>query len=182
MNRALNILLLAALLQSSLAFTVSPAVNVVSRQGVVRFATTDDKSDEPEVPAPFTTPVPAAPKQGRTLDPLVASLTRIDPNAKVGKMRNVPLLGEIDVEGSLGLLVPAAVIAVVGFLMSFVVAFNSRDTFVEQLTRMSEGIDAAALAKTNVVPAVDNGCRGLCSDQGEQLESMRSFMEGLAKK
>mmetsp|Transcript_31113 Transcript_31113/g.51387 ORF Transcript_31113/g.51387 Transcript_31113/m.51387 type:complete len:183 (-) Transcript_31113:28-576(-) len=182
MNRVLSCVLLAALLQSSLAFSVRPAV-VSSRRGVsvARFLASDDNNDEAKPAAPPVTTVPP-PKPPRVLDPLVASVTRVDPSAPGKKMVNVPLLGEIDVEGSLVVLIPAAVIAVVGFIMSFVVAFNARDTLVDQLTQISTGINEAALAKTNQVPVDPTGCRGLCSSQDQQLESMRSFMEGISKK
>lgn len=114
------------------------------------------------------------------MDPLIASLTRNDV-AKSTKSLTVPLLGEIDVDGSLIVLVPAIVIGLVGFVMSIGVAMNAKDTFVDQLVQISDEINYMAIQKTNAV--VDpNVCRGLCSTQEQDLDNLRGFMEGLRTK
>jgi hypothetical protein len=63
---------------------------------------------------PSNAPPPVPPKR---LDPLMASLTRTDPSAADVPTKNVPFLGEIPVDGSLALLIPAAGIAVIGFTL-----------------------------------------------------------------
>jgi hypothetical protein len=149
----------------------------------------DDESVAPSEPDKEETPLKSAPMpvpsrgQVRRLDPLIASLTRVEPSMANTPTTNVPLLGEIPVDGGLVVLIPAAVIALVGFVMSFVVAYNARDTFVEDLAQVSNDINSAALAKTNqAVPVDSNVCYGICSSQEEQLESMKVFLDRFAKK
>lgn len=191
------ILAVALTAQSSSAFSVQPhhatvLSSTTTRSSAVLYATEGDasaddeesSSSEPEAAAappvvPIAVPPPTPQKR---LDPLVASVTRMDPNTANSETKNVPFFGEVAVDGGLTVLVPAAVIAVVGFIMSIVVALNSSDTIVNNLTHLSDDVNAAALAKTNVVPDVAGGCRGLCSSQDEQLESMRVVMQGFAKK
>lgn len=195
------ILIVAAAMtaQSSSAFSIQPhSVALLSssatRSSAVLYATEgaaseddnddDESSSEPEAAAappvvPIAMPPPTPQKR---LDPLVASVTRTDQANSSGETKNVPFFGEVAVDGGLTVLVPAAVIAVVGFIMSIVVALNSSDTIVNNLTHLSDDVNAAALAKTNVVPDNGGGCRGLCSSQDEQLESMRKVMQGFAKK
>jgi hypothetical protein len=87
-----------------------------------------------------------------------------------------PLLGEIPADGNLALLVPAAAIGVLGFIFSIVVGFNSRDSIVQEISKVE-------LPKMEYTPTkVDEGkCRGLCSSQEEDIEGLRNFMEGLRK-
>jgi hypothetical protein len=185
MNKTLSCILLAALLQSSLSFSVKPAVisrpaSVFSRSSSELFST----PDEGEEKAPAAVPLPP-PQPTCGLDPLVASVTRMDPSSSGAnqKMTNVPFFGEIPTEGGgLKQLAAAAGLGVVGFLLFFVMAFNARDSFGDQMTQISEDINSAALAKTNKAPVDPNACRGLCSSQDQQLESMRSFMQGISKK
>jgi hypothetical protein len=122
-----------------------------------------------------TTPA-GAPARG--VDPLIASLTRIDePTPANVPTVQVPLFGEIPADGNLALLVPAAAIGILGFLFSIVVAFNSRDAIVEELSNVE-------LPKMQYTPTVvDEGkCRGLCSSQDEDLDGLRNFMESIAGK
>mmetsp|Transcript_15287 Transcript_15287/g.32155 ORF Transcript_15287/g.32155 Transcript_15287/m.32155 type:complete len:202 (+) Transcript_15287:83-688(+) len=133
----------------------------------------------PEIPAetPLPQSVPPQPQTKRTIDPLVASLTRIDePTPDYVPSVQTPLLGEIPADGNLALLAPAAGIAVLGFIFSIVVAFNSRDAFVEELS-------AIELPKMEYTPTVveDGKCRGLCADQEKDLEGLRGFMDSLGK-
>jgi len=112
-------------------------------------------------------------------DPLIASLTRIDEAATPGEVptAQVPLFGEIPKDGSLAVLVPAAVISVLGFVFSIVVAFNSRDSIVQEMSKVE-------LPKMEYTPTkVDEGkCRGLCSSQEEDLDGLRNFMESFSRK
>ncbi|KAL3785051.1 hypothetical protein ACHAWO_006826 [Cyclotella atomus] len=124
----------------------------------------------------FQSPSPTQ-QQRQTLDPLVASLTRVDDvSAPNTPTKNIPFLGEIPEDGNLLLLAPAAAIAVLGFIFSIVVAFNARDSVVEALS-------AVEIPKMEYTPTVveEGVCRGLCSSQETDLDGLRSFMQGLAK-
>lgn len=119
---------------------------------------------------------PAASQQ--KLDPLIASLTRIDePTPANVPMRSVPLFGEVPADGNLALLLPAAGIAILGFLFSIVVAFNTRDEIVSELSKVE-------LPKMEYTPTVveEGKCRGLCSSQEDDLDGLRNFMEGISRK
>ena len=132
-------------------------------------------------PIPQAAPAPPAVKPKR-LDPLLASLTRVDPGAmQGGKTTTVPFLGEIPADGSMVVLAPAAGIAVLGFLYSIVIAFNSSDEIVNALYQVSDDISQTATNKANMVYD-DSVCRGLCSSQEESLEGMRSFMSAISGK
>jgi hypothetical protein len=195
MKRARSSILLATLLllQSSLAFNVKPVV-VVSRQQVVAgvshssrankllfLAQQQDVDDEEEG------------EDGETTPPFndAASVSRVDTATTTKKQSGIstardPLFGEIPVDGGLVVVIPAAVIAVVGFITSLLVAYNAHDTFSDQVSQVtSQDINTPlTLVKVeNPLPVVDAGCRGLCSTrQDQQLEITRSFMEGIAKK
>ena len=107
-------------------------------------------------------------------DPLISMFTRpAPPSGTDTKTINAPLLGEIPVDGSLFVLIPAAVIGILGFIMSFVVAYNSRDVFIQ------------ALVENNPPPprqqVISDECRGICSDQAKSLEGLSDFMGSLRK-
>ncbi|KAL9183493.1 hypothetical protein ACHAXT_004349 [Thalassiosira profunda] len=111
------------------------------------------------------------------VDPLIASLTRIDePVPDNVPMVQAPLIGEIPADGSLALLVPAAAISVLGFIFSIVVAFNSRDEIVREVGQVK-------IPEMKYTPTVveEGKCRGLCSSQDQDLDGLRNFMEGLRK-
>mmetsp|Transcript_9143 Transcript_9143/g.11437 ORF Transcript_9143/g.11437 Transcript_9143/m.11437 type:complete len:276 (+) Transcript_9143:75-902(+) len=118
------------------------------------------------------------PQPQQRLDPLVASLTRMDEEMMNTPTTKVPLLGEIPLDGSIVVLLPVALIAVVGFVMSINIAFNSKDAIVEKMDEINNVLSAPPVKKA---PETE-GCRGLCSDQEEQLDSMRNFMNSLAPK
>jgi hypothetical protein len=111
------------------------------------------------------------------MDPLIASLTRDDSDSTNVPTRQVPLFGELPADGNLALLVPAATIAILGFLLSIVVAFNSRDAIAQSLSSVE-------LSKMEYTPTVveEGKCRGLCSSQEEDLDGLRNFMESINKK
>lgn len=120
---------------------------------------------------------PTSKPRRQNLDPLVASLTRIDePPPANTPTTNVPLLGEIPADGNLALLVPAAGIAVLGLIFSIVVAFNSGDAIVQELNKVE-------VPKMEYTPTVveEGVCRGLCSSQESDLEGLRGFMQSLGK-
>ena len=142
----------------------------------------EESNEAPEKPdeggsQPLTPPPPVPPKR---LDPLMASLTRMDPETASGPTRNIPVFGEVPVDGSLVVLVPAAVIAFLGFVLSIVVAANSADQIADSLNQVVDDIAQQASAKTNMVYD-ESVCRGICSSQSEDLDGLRNFMEGLKK-
>jgi hypothetical protein len=130
-----------------------------------------EPSRESDKSASFSNPV-------RRGDPLIGLLTRIDePTPANVPTVQVPLFGEIPADGNLALLVPVAVISILGFIMSIVVAFNSRDAIVQELSNVE-------LPKMEYTPTVveEGKCRGLCSSQDEDLDGLRNFMESIAGK
>lgn len=138
----------------------------------------DEMSSSQEIPSSVPQQPPTPPQ--RRLDPLMASLTRMDPATANAPTRKVPILGEIPIDGSFTVLVPAAVIAVLGFIFSIVVAVNSQDEFVRILAQVSEDIADTAAQKTNMVYD-ENVCRGICSSQEQDLEGLRGFMQMISK-
>jgi len=86
---------------------------------------------------------------------------------------NNPLIqGEVTMDGSVLVLAPAAVIAVVGFIMSVNIALNSQDEIVSAL-------NSVEIKPRNEQSVPLGVCRGLCSTQETDLNHMRSFMRGL---
>ena len=136
-----------------------------------------EESSEAAAPMSSIPQQPAANK-GKKLDPLIASLTRIDePTPANVPMQRVPLLGEVPADGNLALLIPAAGIAILGFIFSIVVAFNARDELVSEFSKVE-------IPKMEYKPTVvvEGECRGLCSNQDEDVDGLRNFMEGISKK
>ena len=115
-------------------------------------------------------PPPSVP-QPKRLDPLVQSLTRMDVDTANAETIQVPILGELILDRSLYLLVPAAAFAVLGFIFSIYVAVTATDDWVVK----SE--------PPITQPAVVTGseCRGLCSSSEQDLEGLRNFMNKLGK-
>ena len=111
------------------------------------------------------------------MDPLLASLTRLDSLQSNAPKVEVPILGEISLDGSLVVVVPTVVIAILGFLMSINIAIQSKDEMVEKLTEVNTMLSATPMARSTVVDS--NVCRGLCNNQEEQLESLRKYMKGI---
>ena len=132
----------------------------------------NDDSDPATPTFPQTPPPPTAER----LDPLVQSLTRMDDDVANGPTRNVPFFGEIPADGSILILAPVALIAVIGFILTIQIAFTSKDVWVSAIDELNAQLSKPPVKET----VVTNSCRGLCSDQDEQLESLRSFMQGLA--
>ena len=94
-------------------------------------------------------------------------------------------------DGSLLVIVPAAVIAILGIVMSAVIAINSSDQFIivddNNNNSFDKGVIISPTTTTTTTEAVDknkNGCRGLfCSSspQQEDVDSLRNFMESITK-
>jgi len=170
-------------LQSKASSFTAPIPFLVSKQSISRIATSiqsesnddDTTSDTPSVPPQILKSTPSSPPEDRPLDPLIASLTSPGPPPKEGaETKTVPFFGEVSVDGGLLVLVPAAGIAVIGLIMSIVVAFNSRDAFVDTLASVNP-----PPPKTTVVK---DGCRGICSTQQDDLNDLRGFMEKISKR
>lgn len=127
--------------------------------------------------------VPKSPQQITTSEPtptvrpdsLVASLTRIDPGTADIPTRNIPFLGEIPRDGTLLLIAPVVLIAVLGFVLTIYIGFTSRDLISEEIRAVTTNISAPPVTES----VVKSGCRGLCSNQGESLEYLRGVMEGM---
>ncbi len=136
----------------------------------------ESRSESSALPPP--TPPPPVPT--KRLDPLMASLTRMDPETARGPTRNIPIFGEVPVDGSLVVLVPVALIGFLGFILSIVITVQSSDLIVDSLNRVVEDIAITANENTNKIYD-ENVCRGLCSSQEQDLDGLKSFMEGLRK-
>jgi len=111
------------------------------------------------------------------VDPLIASLTRIDDSTPQNvPTKSVPLFGEVS-DDNLKVLLPVAAISVLGFIFSIVVAFNSRDAIGREFSRME-------IPEMKYTPTVieEGKCRGLCSNQQEDFEGLRNFMESISRK
>ena len=134
-------------------------------------------SPPPPPPSMANAPPPVPP---RRLDPLMASLTRMDSSTADLPTKNIPLFGEVPVDGSLALLIPAAGIAVLGFILSIVIAVKSSDEIVGLLSQVSDDLNSVAVTKSSKVYD-ESVCRGICSSQQQDLEGLRGFMNGLKK-
>jgi hypothetical protein len=120
----------------------------------------------------------------KRLDPLVASLTRMDDDTINAPRTNVPLWGELILDRSLLVLLPVAAFAVVGFALSVYVGVNAQDDFVNALVetakQQSSQLGAVPPAAGGVV-LDESACRGLCSNQEQDLQSLKGFMESLRR-
>jgi hypothetical protein len=142
---------------------------------------------EPEIsagaPVPPPTRVLSTPSSALTgltadqkrLDPLVVSLTRMDDETLNAPRTQVPLWGELILDRSLFVLLPVGAFAVIGFLMSLYVGVNAQDSFVdawvEAARQQSAAVGASGLD--------ESGCRGLCSNQEQDLQDLAAFMKSL---
>ncbi|GKY93901.1 hypothetical protein MPSEU_000357000 [Mayamaea pseudoterrestris] len=115
--------------------------------------------------------------QRRSLDPLVASLTRMDDETVNAKRTQIPLWGELILDKSLMVFLPVAAFAILGFALSVYLLINSQDVIVDTLTDVTSS--SSDYLKGVEAPIDDGTCRGLCGSQQESLESLRGFMTGL---
>ena len=139
----------------------------------------------PENTPPYVPPTPTrnSPEavRRRAMDPLMASLTRDDSDASPdGPTQTVPIFGEIPADGTMMLLAPAVVFAVLGFITSAVIAFNSADQIVVSVAQTGESIAQTAQNRNNRKFDKDV-CRGLCSSQEKDVDGMRNFMEAITR-
>jgi hypothetical protein len=142
----------------------------------------EESNEGPEEKNASSPPPPRAPPvvPQKRMDPLMASLTRMNPETANGPTRKIPIFGEVPVDGSLVVLVPAALIGVLGFILSIVVAVQNTDQIVDSLNSVADELSQTATSKVNKVYD-ESVCRGLCSSQESDLEGLRSFMESLRK-
>ena len=195
------ILVVLATLGSTAAFASQPRALLVqqqtahsSKRPLICFAAADGDNDDSTTPSSddndegneakeivpslenSVIPPPSTP-QPKRLDPLVQSLTRMDAETANAKTVQVPLWGELILDRSLFLLVPAAAFAVIGFIFSFYVALNASDDWVNNSS--STPVESTLQSQPAVVN--DSGCRGLCSQSEQDLEGLKNFMNRLAK-
>lgn len=146
----------------------------------------EERDDMTQSPMPNQDPVPP-PQVSRTpqsppprrLDPLLASLTRVDPQANANApKKKLPLLGEVTMDQNLFIILPVVAFAILGFASFFLVAFNSQDAFIDAINEWNDSV----LNPPAPEPISPDECRGLCSSQQEDLEGLRSFMEGISGK
>jgi hypothetical protein len=112
----------------------------------------------------------------RNLDPLVASLTRMDDETRNAKRMTIPIWGELILDKSLMVFIPVALFAVIGFGMSIYVAVNSQDAIVDVLMDASSPEYLKGVSASTDVDL--NACRGLCGSQNDNLEALRGIMSG----
>jgi len=139
---------------------------------------TPPPSPPPRMPSP---PPPMVVSQRSSIDPLVNSMTRNDRDPRLMSEEeltttaNLPFVGEITLNQDSFVIIPIAAFAVLGFISFLVVAFNSRDSVLDTVNEWT-----SLLAAPAPQPVYDpNACRGLCSSQEADLESMRTFMKSL---
>jgi hypothetical protein len=129
-----------------------------------------DKGAEEEVIPSLANSVipPPSTSQPIRMDPLVMSLTRMDEDTANAPSMQIPIWGELILDRSLFVLVPVAGFAVIGFFLSVYVGLNVSDDWVSSVVPSTKFV-------------VDDGCRGLCSSQDQDLEGLRTFMNRFAK-
>lgn len=182
-----TILFSYVLLSTSAFRTINPAQRKIFSQDTLQHSTggpcllySTNESEEPIKSSKEDEPLnlsrsspPSVP--AKRVDPLIASLTRNDRAPGDAPKTSLPLLGEIELDQSLFIILPVAAFAFFGFAASFYVAINSGDAFVEAAQSINDSLTTPkALPDPNV-------CRGLCSSQEQDLAGLKVFMDGLRK-
>lgn len=141
----------------------------------------DDSMDMIEDENPFIrdpeerySPAPVSAPVNPLSDPLMRMATKDTTNG-TGKTANIPLLGEVPMDGNFAVLAPVIGIGFLGILASFVVAFQSRDKIRFAL----ESVNPAPPKETKVDV---NKCRGICSNQAESFDAIEKVMNSFVKK
>lgn len=91
--------------------------------------------------------------------------TSSGPSNRIPGSSNPLIQGEVTMDGSLLVLVPAAVTAILGFIVSISIALNSPDEIVSSFD----------FKPRNEQSVPTDVCRGLCSSQEEDLNKLREF-------
>lgn len=115
------------------------------------------------------------PSESNTLSDVVTNVSFSDtspqrttstgPSNRMSGNSNPLIQGEVTMDGSLLVLVPAAVIAILGFIVSISIALNSPDEIVSSFEFKPRNEQS--------VPV--DVCRGLCSSQEDDLNKLREF-------
>lgn len=166
----LSTLLIAAPCASGFS-PIRPLIH--SRQSASILRSTPEENDEQQqqmmMPPPEMNMANAPPPvQQPRMDPLMASLTRIDPETAGSSETS---------EREKKLLYPALGFAAIGFISSLFMTVTSMDTISAKLQQSTEVLSQPPVMNKQY----DDTCRGLCSSQDQQLEDMRSFMNKFAK-
>ena len=131
----------------------------------------DDKHNEEENNTSMNKkPAPFEPQ-------LIPSVTAVDPNIEE---TDNDTGGVIPRDGSLLLLIPSLVITVVGVVAAIGIALNSGDAISQAAGEMKQGYVESFKPKPAVYEASEN-CRGLCSNQEEDLDGLRTFMQKISR-
>ena len=111
------------------------------------------------------------------LDPLIATLSRSDesPSDQV-PMRRVPFFGELPADDNLAILSVVAGGAVLGFLFSFVVAFQDREEIVSELSN----VKIPEMKYTERTREAGE-CWGICGSQDGDFDTIERVMNSFAK-
>ena len=120
-------------------------------------------------------------KELKDVDPLLWSVTRNnDPNydANAPTLSNIPILGSLVLDQSLFVVVPVALFSFLGIFTGIYVLITSSDEFAQAVSASLQELSIPPSTNTVVDP---NACRGLCSSQEQDLEGLRTFMEGLRR-
>ena len=91
-----------------------------------------------------------------------------------GLQSTEPLFGEVEIDGSIVVLAPAIVIGFFGILTTFLVASQARDEFIDEM-------DLSNSPPPIAVTVDENKCRGICNDQDESFESLKTLMNSSKK-
>lgn len=147
----------------------------------------NQQQQQPETPPAYVPPPPSPTRNSqaavrqKNMDPLMASLTRDSSNPSADQpTRTVPIFGEIPADGTLLLLAPAVVFAVLGFIYSIVIAVNSTDQIVDSLSQAGGSLAQTAVERSNR-SYDENVCRGLCSNQQDDIDGLKNFMEAITR-
>lgn len=108
------------------------------------------------------------------LDPLFKAVTRSGPLADAAKTVQVPLFGELSLDQSLFILLPIVAFAILGIITSIVVLINSTDEFATAIQNQQVSASASAVDPST--------CRGLCSNNNNDVDSLRQYMMGISGK
>jgi hypothetical protein len=137
----------------------------------------DNASDDTTIPDQLASQPQSDPSTQRSIDPLIANLTRMDEETINAKRTNLPIWGELVLDRSLFVLVPVLLFAILGIGTSVLVAVNAQDQIIAALDETSQQV----MLKGASGSAVTEGCRGLCSSQEQDLESLRLYLNAFKK-
>lgn len=122
----------------------------------------------------------------KRLDPLLASLTKMDDETMNAQRLQIPIWGELILDRSLFIFLPVALFAIGGIVTSLYILANSGDEFVNAINNnailQSIPTFKPPMSADSLSDAATQGCRGLCSQQDADLESLSKFMNSISGK